>query len=545
MAHNLIQVNHEQLTEISDQLTAKAEDVERVLSLLDNPFNDLRGGEWTGEAADKFFDEYENEIRPGLERLAQALISSGTLLAKIQTDMLQTEEEGAQQVLNGSADGGRGEGAGGADGANGDVTDAENADDSDAPLRSREEMEAAAEDVFSEEYMEDFIGHHVPVQEGREGELNTLMEGLVNNEFEGAELENALNEIAEIRGVDPVTFSEDYDRYTQLRATIGDEFSDIDLDRHPDFLGSTASLRYGQVAGDVLGVDPVFGSLLSPTGGLVGGGNNAFEPGDNDAVGYHGIFHDAAGHLYNKFDGLGPSYEYLGHEGALPSSHSFSGQLAGFQWWFDQPGLSNETSLANSLIALASMDPGQAQAIAGGINSGFDISQYYVEAGVDNIQADGNAYIDERQSEFNNSVDTVQNGSNFLIDQIQSTQDPVSSFIIDMGQRGGNEFVDLTQSGFTSGVDLAQDQGNALIDWGQNQISGKIEGVQDIVNNPLGSAHESGVLQAILYADQHVGDIRQGAGEVIDIAGDVADFSEDVTSLPQRGVEEVWGWITD
>ncbi len=63
-------------------------------------------------------------------------------------------------------------------------------------------------------------------------------------------------------------------------------------------MGSTSQLRYGKVVGDVFGVDPMFGAMLNPTGGLVGPDNKALD-GDSTALGYHGVVHDAAGYLYN------------------------------------------------------------------------------------------------------------------------------------------------------------------------------------------------------------------------------------------------------
>lgn len=108
---------------------------------------------------------------------------------------------------------------------------------------------------------------------------------------------------------------------------------DIDLSRHGDFMGSTASLRYGKVVGDVYGIDPVFrGALLNPTGGLVGPGDDSYEPSDNDAIGYHGIFHDAAGYLYNHQGKIGPGYDYMDRD-PFATSNSLTGQVGGISWW--------------------------------------------------------------------------------------------------------------------------------------------------------------------------------------------------------------------
>ncbi|MEZ4713863.1 MAG: hypothetical protein R3A44_42155 [Caldilineaceae bacterium] len=152
-----------------------------------------------------------------------------------------------------------------------------------------------------------------------------------------------LNRLADIRGVPREEFRQQYERYLTLRQEAEARNGPVDgisETMHGDFLGSTASLRYGKVVGDVLGVDPVFGSLLNPTGGLVGPGNVGYNPGDDSAVGYHGIFHDAAGYLYNYHD-TGPGYDYLGQEMGRDTSDPLTGQRSGIRWWIrntDTPG---------------------------------------------------------------------------------------------------------------------------------------------------------------------------------------------------------------
>ena len=79
-------------------------------------------------------------------------------------------------------------------------------------------------------------------------------------------------------------------------------------------MGSLNQLRFGQLVGDSLGgLDPVVGALLSPTGGIPGGGNfeissKAYWLVDKEVVMYHGIAHDAAGYLSN-YQGTGPGYQ--------------------------------------------------------------------------------------------------------------------------------------------------------------------------------------------------------------------------------------------
>lgn len=105
---------------------------------------------------------------------------------------------------------------------------------------------------------------------------------------------------------------------------------------HDDFMGSTWQLRYGKVVGDYMGIDPVFGSMLNPTGGLVGPGNKAVDPRNMlmpESVGYHGAYHDAMGYLYNYHGGKGPEYSpgynYMKSPVGLDTSNPLAGQFTG------------------------------------------------------------------------------------------------------------------------------------------------------------------------------------------------------------------------
>ena len=73
---------------------------------------------------------------------------------------------------------------------------------------------------------------------------------------------------------------------------------------------------------------------------MVGPGNWAVNPGDDDALGYHGIVHDAAGYLYNYHD-LGPGYNYLGQENQRDPGNPLTGQQSGVRYWNEKlnPGI--------------------------------------------------------------------------------------------------------------------------------------------------------------------------------------------------------------
>ncbi len=108
----------------------------------------------------------------------------------------------------------------------------------------------------------------------------------------------------------------------------------LDMTKHSEFSASNAQLRFGKIVGDVFGIDAVFGSLISPTGGMAGPGNSRLPfVEDGGAVATHGALHDAAGYLYNAH-GIGPGYDYMNIEPGSDPTNSLAGQTS-MQWWID------------------------------------------------------------------------------------------------------------------------------------------------------------------------------------------------------------------
>jgi hypothetical protein len=180
--------------------------------------------------------------------------------------------------------------------------------------------------------MRRLLGLRIP---GAGREMGSAMNGLMNASSP-AEAEPYLARIAQLRGRPLDEIRAEYQRFQEIRAqrdaaVAGGAEPIPDLsDWHASFMGSNTQLRYGQVVGDAFGVDPVFGAMLNPTGGIVGPGNKGL-PGDDTPLGYHGVVHDAAGYLYN-YHGAGPGYNYLGVE-PFPTSNPLTGQVSGVAYW--------------------------------------------------------------------------------------------------------------------------------------------------------------------------------------------------------------------
>jgi len=197
----------------------------------------------------------------------------------------------------------------------------------------------AIADLFKDAYLSGLIGKQIAGADS--DELKDAMKTLwtYRHDPNNPAVAEALGKVAEIRGKPLSEMQGDWKRYQaalaeqeRIAAAKGLKSAEGLNWMHGDFMGSTSQLRFGQVVGDAMGVDPVFGALLSPSVGLVGPGNIAFD-GNDSAVGYHGAVHDAAGYLYNYHD-QGPGYDYLGLEGRDTSS-PLSGQRAGISYWRD------------------------------------------------------------------------------------------------------------------------------------------------------------------------------------------------------------------
>jgi hypothetical protein len=210
------------------------------------------------------------------------------------------------------------------------------------------------EAVFTEEYMDNMVGK--PIDGAGNAALQEAMWVLSGNPSP-EQLDQALTKIAEIRGMSREEVQAHYEKYLELRADadrIGaakgkDPWEALDRNRHPEFMGSLVQLRYGQVVGDALGVDPVFGALLNPTGGIVGPGNTGLALHPERALSYHGVFHDAGGYLQN-YHNKGPGYDYLEKEYWRDAENSWVGQESGIAYWNDKMGANGRLERISSIF---------------------------------------------------------------------------------------------------------------------------------------------------------------------------------------------------
>lgn len=92
MAKNILQLNYDELSTIAKVFKDEGEDVFNLHSATRQRVRDLYK-EWVGEAAEKFFDEMENELLPALQRLSKALHFSQDVVCDIMKIVHEADED--------------------------------------------------------------------------------------------------------------------------------------------------------------------------------------------------------------------------------------------------------------------------------------------------------------------------------------------------------------------------------------------------------------------------------------------------------------------
>jgi len=330
--------DYDQLKQISKGFASANSAVAGVNRSLNSAMGQLKGGDWIGEGARAFYKEMESDVMPSMKRLEQAMAEAAKITNQIAKLIQQAEDDSSRLfrldgiggllggVLGGALGGALGGGLGGAIGevmgGGGGVGEASGGGGWESnPFLARDPG-----GLFTDDYMTGLIGSQIP---GAGGELGDAMDGLLEAESP-EEAEEFLLVIADLRGRPVEEMRGEYEKFQELAAQRDAAGGVGGLSGHPSFMGSNTQMRFGQVVGDAFGIDPVFGAMLNPTGGLVGLGNFALA-GDDTAVGYHGVVHDAAGYL-RTFHDAGPGYDYMGLEGRNTMS-PLSGQREGIAHW--------------------------------------------------------------------------------------------------------------------------------------------------------------------------------------------------------------------
>lgn len=176
-------------------------------------------------------------------------------------------------------------------------------------------------------------------------------------------------------------------------------------DSHPKFMASRSQLMFGKVLGDAFGIHEVFGALLSPTGGLVGAGNDSVHLAPDNPIAIHGTVHDAAGYL-KSYHGEGPGYNYLGDSiedlvfDNVDLPDYLAGQISGISFWVKEAGQGQDLSywIKESLKDIAKQKADEVL---------LDIEKK-LKSTRDKVTAEVNKKIDEGRKKIAEGIDAAE-----------------------------------------------------------------------------------------------------------------------------------------
>lgn len=349
MSADAIRAKYDELNDVANALEALAGRAEQVEKNISQARQDL-SGEWVGFGADRFFDEMDNEIIPSLGKLGAALHSASATTTLISNQFLETETADAA-AIKGST------GAQPGPTPNSPWGDAGTPASAMPPPNSDSTQPMDTDEIFTEEYYDElFDGPDSDIKGAGDEQLKDAMTTLAGDPTP-EEVDQALDQIAEARGVPREQIEQDYEQFKQLKTEAESTALEnnkppsppLDLGQHSEFMGSEEQLQTGKIIGDALGIDPVFGSLLNPTGGIIGRDNDQVsDAGNETGLGRHGIVHDAGGYLL-KYHDIGPGYDYLNLEEGRGRRHPMTGQESGIKYWQGKMGETGFWATMNEL----------------------------------------------------------------------------------------------------------------------------------------------------------------------------------------------------
>jgi hypothetical protein len=307
--------------------------------------------------------------------------------------------------------------------------------------------------LFSEEYMLKL--KDAPIKGEGDPDLKKLMDEIAAaGELTGPRRGEVMADLAKIVGEPPTAdkLDADYGRFLVVRKqqeAIGkqkqkEEVPALDAEEHPDFMGSRSQLMFGKVLGDAFGIHEVFASLLSPTGGLVGAGNDSVQLDPDNPVAIHGTVHDAAGYLKSYHD-EGPGYNYRESDiekfifDNLPIPDYLGGQMSGIAYWIAEAGPDYIEKRVDAVIVavdqkLQEVRDTVTDAIEGAIEAGeemieegIELAEELAEAAAEEVVEIKDAVVDTATKIKDGAVEAVGTVADTVGDLAQGAADGLKS----------------------------------------------------------------------------------------------------------------------
>lgn len=142
-----IRADYDALKRIASLFQREGQAANQTLTRLRRSMGTLRGGEWIGRGATKFYQEMDADVLPAVQRMAKSFGEAARVTSTISQIMQQAEEDAAR-ILRGDGAGGAGAGPGAAGGGAGGG--AAGAAGGSAPSAAQEASERMLEDFSPE-----------------------------------------------------------------------------------------------------------------------------------------------------------------------------------------------------------------------------------------------------------------------------------------------------------------------------------------------------------------------------------------------------------
>ena len=100
MASDRVRSDFDQMKDIQKRWNNEADATKKAIQDLNSKMDRLKGGDWYGDSATKFFNEMDGAVMPALRKLEQALAEANKISGQIAQTMKAAEDE-CSGVLDG------------------------------------------------------------------------------------------------------------------------------------------------------------------------------------------------------------------------------------------------------------------------------------------------------------------------------------------------------------------------------------------------------------------------------------------------------------
>jgi WXG100 family type VII secretion target len=90
---DITSIQYEAMQQVARSFQEESVRISRVMSVVENHLNTLKGGGWIADAATQMYREMDSEVCPAIKRLQDALTAAAEVSNEIARTLLNGEEE--------------------------------------------------------------------------------------------------------------------------------------------------------------------------------------------------------------------------------------------------------------------------------------------------------------------------------------------------------------------------------------------------------------------------------------------------------------------